>query len=306
MNNEPRQVQVCVPATSANLGPGFDILGLALQLYNRFSLRLTSESGWHADLPADVDLPADENNLVFRAIRYLFDHVGFACTGIHLSQALDIPLARGLGSSSTAIVGGLLAANYLSGAELSRDTLLAMAIDIEGHPDNVTPALVGGLTLSYMANGRHHCLPLSFPEDLTAVVAIPEFELSTANARAVLPAQISREDAIFNCSRTALLVYALQARRFDLLKTAMDDRLHQPYRTALVPGMIEAIRAAYGAQALGVALSGAGPSLLAFARGHTETIATSLQHTFARHGISCCTRVLSVDTRGATIVPVQP
>lgn len=306
MHNTPRQVQVCVPATTANLGPGFDIFGLALQLYNRFSLRLTSEIGWHAALPPNVRLPADDNNLVFQAIRYLFNHVGFTCTGMHLSQAVDIPLARGLGSSSAAIVGGLIAANYLSGAGLSRDTLLAMAIDIEGHPDNVTPALMGGLTLCYMADGQHHYLPLSFPEELAIVVAIPEFELSTAHARSVLPAQISREDAIFNSSRTALLVYALQERRFDLLQTAMDDRLHQPYRAALVPGMIEAIRAAYDARALGVALSGAGPTLVAFVRGHSEAIATSLQHTFGRHGIACCIRILAADRQGATIVPTLP
>ena len=305
MHNARRQVQVCVPATTANLGPGFDILGLALQLYNHFSVQLTAEPDWHADLPPHVHLPANANNLVFQAIQYLFNHVGFSCPGMQLSQTIDIPLARGLGSSSTAIVGGLVAANCLSGANLSRAELLAMAIDLEGHPDNVTPALMGGLTLSYMADGQYRYLPLSFPEELVIVVAIPEFELSTAHARSVLPAQISRADAIFNSSRTALLVYALQERRFDLLKTAMDDRLHQPYRAALVPGMLEAMHAAYDAQALGVALSGAGPTLLAFVRGHPEAVATSLQDTFGQHGISCRTRVLSIDTHGATIVPAQ-
>lgn len=304
MHNPPCKVEVSVPATTANLGPGFDILGLALRLYNRFILQLTTEPGWRADLPPHVHLPTGNDNLVFQAIRYLFNHVGFTCAGVHLQQTIDIPLARGLGSSSTAIVGGLVAANYLSGANLSRDALLGMAIDIEGHPDNVTPALMGGLTLSYTDGGRHHYLPLSFPEELTIVVAIPEFELSTTHARSVLPAQVKRDDAIFNSSRTALLVYAIQERRFDLLKTAMDDRLHQPYRAALVPGMIEAMHAAYDAQALGVALSGAGPSLLAFVRGPTEAIAASLQDTFGRHGISCYTRVLSADTKGATIVPM--
>ncbi|MCZ6871950.1 MAG: homoserine kinase [bacterium] len=306
MRNASPQVEVCVPATTANLGPGFDILGLALQLYNRFSLVVTSEPGWRVDLPPDVDLPSNDNNLVLQAIRHLFSHVGFTCTGMHLTQVIDIPLARGLGSSSTAIVGGLIAANYLSGADLNRETLLAMAIELEGHPDNVTPALMGGLTLSYMANGRHHYLSLSFPEELSAIIAIPEFELSTADARSVLPKQISREDAIFNSSRTALLVYALQQQRFDLLKTAMDDRLHQPYRAALVPGMADAIRAAYQAKALGVALSGAGPSLLAFARDHTDAIATAMQHTFSQHGICCQTRILSADTHGATIVTPRP
>lgn len=306
MHNAPRQVQVCVPATTANLGPGFDILGLALQLYNRFSLQLTDEPGWHADLPPHVHLPTDANNLVFQAIRYLFKHVGFTCTGMQLSLTIDIPLARGLGSSSTAIVGGLVAANHLSGANLSRAALLAMAVDIEGHPDNVTPALMGGLTLSYMADGQHHFIPLSFPEELAIVVAIPEFELSTAHARSVLPAQVSRNDAVFNSSRTALLVYALQERRFELLQAAMDDRLHQPYRAVLVPGMLEAMHAAYDAQALGVALSGAGPTLLAFVRGCTRAVADSLQNTFNRHGIACHTRVLSADTQGATIVPLPP
>lgn len=306
MQTTPQHVLVRVPATTANLGCGFDILGLALQWYNAFTLSLTSEPGWQVTLPAGIDLPTHADNLVFRAARRLFARVGFTPPGLHLSLAIDIPLARGLGSSATAVVGGLLAANHLAGTPLDREALLAMAIEIEGHPDNVTPALVGGLTLSYATATQQRYLSLPFASDLALIAAIPAFELSTAHARAVLPAQVSRADAIFNCSRTALFVYAIQNQRYDLLATAMDDRLHQPYRAALVPGMVDAIAAAYATGALGVALSGAGPTVLAIAQEHTDAIATALHDAFARHNIACQMRTLYADTHGAVVVPTAP
>src|SRR2546421_4585973 len=277
MHTALRQVHVRVPATTANLGSGFDILGLALQLYNVFTMTMTSDPGWRVSLPRGARLPRDDRNLVFRAARVLFTRVGVTPPGLHLSLAMHIPLARGLGSSSSAIVGGLMAANQLTGNTVQRDTLLAMAVAIEGHPDNVTPALMGGLTLSYTVEAQQHYLALPFPPELTLVVAIPDFELSTAQSRAVLPAQVSRADAIFNCSRIALLVHALHGQRYDLLATAMDDRLHQPYRAALVPGLTAAIAAGYAAGACGVALSGAGPALLAITATAPETIAAALQ-----------------------------
>lgn len=301
-HSRPRQVQVRVPATTANLGCGFDILGLALQLYNVFTLTLTPEPGWRVSLPPGIDLPTQRHNLVYQAAHQLFARVGSVPPGLHLSLAIDIPLARGLGSSSSAIVGGLIAANHLTGNTLDREALLAMAVDLEGHPDNVTPALMGGLTLSYTAEAQYRYLHVPFPPDLTVIVAIPDFALSTAYARSVLPAQVSRADAVFNCSRIALLVYALQNRRYDLLATAMDDRLHQPYRAALVPGMAEASAAAYAAGALGVALSGSGPTLLALAREAHQAIATALRNTFQRHGIACQTRLLYADTTGAVVL----
>jgi homoserine kinase len=306
MHSTPHQIQVRVPATTANLGCGFDILGLALQLYNSFTLTLTPEPGWRVILPSGVNLPTHDGNLVCRAARRLFERVGFTPVGLQLSLAIDIPLARGLGSSATAIVGGLVAANHLTGATLDQDTLLAMAVELEGHPDNVTPALVGGLTLSYTADALHHYLRLPFPQELAVIVAIPDFELSTAYARSVLPAQVSHADAVFNCSRTALFVYALQNRRYDLLAIAMDDRLHQPYRAPLVPGMAEALAAAYAAGALGVALSGAGPALVAIAQAAQDAIAIALQETFQRHSISCQTHILHADTAGAVVIHTVP
>ena len=297
----PRQVRVRVPATTANLGCGFDVLGLALQIYNTFTLTLTPEPGWRVMLPDGVDLPSDGDNLVFRAARDVFARAGDKPTGLHLSLDMDIPLARGLGSSSAAIVGGLLAANALAGDPLKRDALLDMAVEMEGHPDNVTPALMGGLTLSYEVDDCHAFLPLDFPSDLSVVVAIPDFELPTAKARAVLPPQISRADAVFNCSRTALLVAALEMKRYDLLPAAMDDRLHQPFRAALVPGMQAAMAAGYGAKALGVVLSGAGPTLVALTLSDPQAVAAAISDAFAAHHVTCRTQLVQADMEGAVV-----
>ncbi len=298
------RVDVRVPATTANLGCGFDIFGLALQLYNTFTLTVASEPGWQVSLPAGIEMPTDAKNLFYQAAQRLFEHIGSAPEALHLMLAADIPLARGLGSSSTAIVGGLVAANALTGNTVDRDTLLTMAIEIEGHPDNVTPALIGGLTLSYTRDGQQAYLALPVGDELRFVVAIPDFELSTSAARAVLPAEVPRADAVFNSSRTALLMYAMHHKRYDLLATAMEDRLHQPYRAPLVPGMEEAIAAGRRAHALGVALSGAGPTLVAVTLEDHGGVATALQEAFACHGISCTTQVLRADMIGA--VSVEP
>jgi homoserine kinase len=295
-----------VPATTANLGCGFDILGLALQLYNAFTLTITATPGWRVRLPAGMALPTDSNNLVYRAARRLFEHVGDIPPGLDLSLTTAIPLARGLGSSSSAIVGGLVAANYLTGSTLDKEALLAMAVDLEGHPDNVTPALMGGLTVSYTVDTQHRYVRLAFPQELTLIVTIPDFELPTAQARAVLPTQVSRADAVFNCSRTALFIYAVLHQRYDLFAAAMADRLHQPYRASLIPGMTEAITAGYAAGALGVALSGAGPTLLAIAQEHVTAVAAALHDAFQGHGITCQTRQLHVDSSGATVLPALP
>lgn len=296
------RADVRVPATTANLGCGFDIFGLALQLYNTFTLTVAAEPGWRVSVPAGIKVPTDANNLFYRAARRLFEHIGSVPEALHLTLEVDIPLARGLGSSSTAIVGGLAAANALMGNTVDRDTLLAMAIEIEGHPDNVTPALIGGLTLSYTRDGQQAYLALPLGDELRFVVAIPDFELSTATARSVLPAEVPRADAVFNGSRTALFVYAMHHQRYDLLAAAMEDRLHQPYRAPLVPGMEEAIAAGRRANALGVALSGAGPALVAVTLGEHDGVATALQEAFAHHGISCTTQVLRADMTGAVCV----
>ena len=297
-----RYARVRVPASTANLGSGFDIFGMALDIYNTFSLRLTTEADWSVQVPASLRMPAGRDNLVLQSARRLFKQVGFAPKGAHLELDINIPLSRGLGSSSSAIIGGLVAANVMVGEPLDRRALLDMAIEIEGHPDNVTPALMGGLTLSYSTGGAHHFLRLPCPSELQIILAIPDFELGTAHARSILPTRIARRDAVFNGSRMALLVAAMYERRYDWLITAMEDRLHQPYRSRLMPGMAEAIAAGYEANALGVALSGAGPTLIAFTQHDTHEVATALQKTFLQHGVNCAIRTVRPDVGGAVLV----
>ncbi len=300
-----QHVQVRVPASTANLGSGFDIFGMALKIYNTFSLRLTTESQWSASMPTTLTMPANRDNLVFQSACRVFKEVGFAPPGLHLELDIDIPMARGLGSSSSAIIGGLMAANAMVGAPFDRNALLEMAIEIEGHPDNVTPALIGGLTLSYKTGDTHRYLNLPCPADLRIVLAIPSFELGTAQSRSILPSNVTRSDAVFNGSRTALLVAAMYEKRYDWLAIAMEDQLHQPYRAPLVPGMAEAIAAGYEAHALGVALSGAGPTLIAFVQHDAEGVATVLRETFHQHDVSCDIRTVKPDTEGALVVGLE-
>ena len=196
----PQRVQVRVPATTANLGSGFDIFGLALCLYNTYTMTIpadvdASTPNWSISLPPGSTLPADDTNLVYQAARQLFQQVGIVPDHLHLSLDNEIPSARGLGSSASAIIGGLVAANVLTGSTLDDDTLRAMAADIEGHPDNVTPALIGGMTLSYAVGNQYHYMPLPVPDNIQVVVAIPDFTLVTHDARSVLPEQIHRSDA---------------------------------------------------------------------------------------------------------------
>lgn len=294
-------VTVTVPATTANLGPGFDCLGLALTLYNRvtftdaaatFAIHISGEGAdW---------LPTDESNLVWQAAQRLFEVVGKWPSGTHIEMENGIPAGSGLGSSAAAVVAGLVAANTLVGGGLSRHELLELATEIEGHPDNVAPALFGGLTLiNQTESGLHlECIPVP---TLTSVIVLPDFTLPTAQARAALPAQITRQDAIFNIGRMGLLVRALQTGDHDKLRLAMEDRLHQPYRLPLVPGLVEAFAAAYSAGASGVALSGAGPSLIAFAQqGHAQ-IASACQQAFSQAGLTSRAWVLAVATEGAIV-----
>ncbi len=300
-----RHVSVRVPASTANLGSGFDIFGMALEIYNIFRLRLTTESQRSARVPAAWTMPTNRDNLVLQSASRLFKEVGFEPQGLHLDFELDIPMARGLGSSSSAIIGGLVAANAMVGEPFDRSALLEMAIEIEGHPDNVTPALIGGMTLSYKTGEVHRYLNLPCPSDLRIVLAIPGFELGTAQSRSVLPSEIRRRDAIFNSSRTALFVAAMYEKRYDWLAIAMEDQLHQPYRSSLVPGMAEAIAAGYEANALGVALSGAGPTLIALVQGDTQAVATVLQQTFHQHGVNCDIRTARPDTDGASVIDLR-
>ena len=292
---------VSVPATTANLGPGFDCLGLALDLRNRITLSETA-IGLTVELIGEGadGLPRDSNNLVVRAAKRLFTKAGRRPAGLHLLQENRIPVGSGLGSSAAAVVGGMLAANALLGSPMGQKEVLELAVDTEGHPDNVTPALFGGLTISVATESGLvvERVPIA---DLHVAVALPDHDLSTSAAREALPRQVPLADAVFNLGRVGLLVRALEVGDYDRLAVAMDDRLHQPYRLPLIPGIEDAIRAGREAGAAAVVLSGAGPSAIAFAPSGHDRIAAAMADAFVNQGVSCRTWILSVHRSGSSV-----
>ena len=304
-----RSVRVRVPATSANLGPGFDALGIACTLYNEMTLTLTHEPGLHISARGEgaAYIPGDERNIVWKSIQYLLERAGRVdeFRGARIRMSNRIPLSRGLGSSATAIVAGLTAANALIDSPFSRDDLLQLATDIEGHPDNVAPAIYGGFTVNTVTDGHVECfsfLPRIF---LRLVVMVPDFYLSTKSARQILPSEVPMKDAVFNISHAAMMVAALARGSEKHLDNAFADALHQNYRASLIPGMFDVFAAAKKAGAYGAALSGAGPCLIAFVPEHrkcTEEVAAAMQDAFRAHEIEARPLHLRLDTKGARIL----
>ncbi|MBI1848543.1 MAG: homoserine kinase [Candidatus Rokubacteria bacterium] len=291
-------VRVRVPASSANLGPGFDSLGLALALYNDVSVEEAETLTVSVEGEGAGRISGGERNVVARGIRMALEAVGRPWRGAAVRCVNRIPLARGLGSSAAAWVGGLAAGNALAGSPLDRPALLTLAARAEGHPDNVAAAIYGGLTVSCSDGDAVRAVALPVPAGLTWLALIPEVTSSTAEARAVLPPTVPRADAVFNVQRVALLLASLQAGRIDLLATALEDRLHEPYRLRLFPWMPEVAAAARAAGALGCVLSGAGPTLLAVATGGAEAIGRAMEQALQGAGLTGTARALTVDTGG--------
>ena len=253
-------MKIRVPASSANLGPGFDCFGIAWQLYNELDFELCGEG---LSITGCSDIYANEDNWAYVAYKAVLERCGLELPGLHIHFGeCQIPVGRGLGSSSALLVAGVMAANELHGLGLSRSELLDMATVLEGHPDNVAPALYGGLSASAMVAGRPVTVHYPLSDKLRFTALVPPLELSTVEARRVLPYQVPREDAVFNISRAALLLNALGSGDTGLLRLAMDDRIHQPYRIPLIPGYDIARGLAYKCGAAGVCVSGAGPALL--------------------------------------------
>lgn len=309
-----RSVSVSVPATSANLGPGFDCLGLALDLRNEVTVTAAGPDMAYDDARptayeiaiSGIDshkIPTGRDNLLVEAAETLFRLAGRRPAALTIRMDNRIPVGSGLGSSSSAIVAGLIAANALVAAGLTDRQLLRLAVAMEGHPDNVAPAMLGGLVLGVLPDATlgppELILRRMAPPALNAVIVLPDFHLLTSEARAVLPATLSRADAIFNTSRLALLLHALTTGEYDCLRVAMADRLHQPHRLAIIPGAAAAYEAAYAAGAVGVALSGAGPSLLAFAAGGEDAIGRAMSDAFAAAGLGSRVWVLRPSAEGA-------
>ena len=256
-------IKVKVPATTANMGPGFDCIGMALTMYNIVYAEKI-ESGLEIIVQdGNPNIPTDESNLIYKTICYFYDYIGEEVPGIRLIQQDSIPHTRGLGSSAACIVAGLHIANAMSQSFFSKEELVQMAAKIEGHPDNTTPAILGGMTVGAMNGQEMKHVKIRVPDKLHFAVMIPDFTLSTELARGVLPESVSIHDAIFNASRAALFAASMQSGDIDNLDLATEDCLHQPYRATLIPHMEDILNKARQYGAKGTFLSGAGPTLLA-------------------------------------------
>ena len=300
------KIRVRVPATTANLGPGFDCLGMALDLWNEVGIAVGDGPAVLVEGQGAAELPSDGSNLVYRSMEFLFKEAGMEMPGLRVHCRNKIQLKRGLGSSATAIVGGLMAANLLlsdlagsRGDSFSREKLLDLAVYLEGHPDNVAAALLGGLQLVTREEGVLLTATVPVPADIRAVLFIPEMTMATEEARAVLPDTVSREDAVYNMGRVALLVNGLATGRLDDLRVATRDRLHQPYRQKLFPAMKVIFTAALSAGALGVFLSGSGSTILALTKGREMTVAYEMAEAARQAGIVGELKITRPTSQGA-------
>lgn len=299
-------ISLKVPATMANLGPGFDVMGMALTLYNVFDVEALLPEGEHVvhvtgEGAGELDDP--ERNLVIRSYLHACAAWGIPPRGFVLQSDDAIPLRRGLGSSSTAVVAGVVLAREISGSDIPLDEMLRVMTSIEGHPDNVVPCMLGGMVVSCWDGSRLSYVEMPpLPEDVLVIASVPDVQVSTADARKALPETIPFGDAVFNVGRASLLCAAWASGRWDLLFVAVEDRLHQPHRAKLFPGgeeMLRTIRAR--PDCLAVAISGSGPTVVALGRGPAEALATAMGDVFAAHGVSSRSFVLNGTDVGTTV-----
>lgn len=308
------KVSVKVPATTANIGPGFDCFGLALQLYNTITIEETIMPKedieiviiTHEDKEInEMHLPTDSTNVIYQAIELLYGYVGQIPSAMKITIDTEIPIAKGLGSSASVIVGGLMAANKLLGSPADLDALLSIATEVEGHPDNITAAILGSFVLSSLEDdGSIIYQKLTWPQEWKLTLCIPDYELATNISRSVLPDKVDMQDAVFNARRCAMLVQALHTKNAELMKLAMQDKLHQPYRIRLVPGLDEIIDNLKNIDGvLGTALSGAGPSILVISEGNNlETIKGVIKTTWEKFSVKADIRTIGVDADGAKLI----
>jgi homoserine kinase len=300
---EGRTARIRVPASTSNLGAAFDAVGLALRLYLTVEVsRLEAGISLMEFAGQDAHLvPADHTNLIWRTMAEVAAAEGVGLPPFVLKVANQIPITKGLGSSASAILAGAAAAGFLCRLQLTSERLLGIAAALEGHPDNVAPALYGGLVAS-ISGERILCSRSEFPEDWTVVAVTPDFELETKRARAVLPDRVPHKDAVYNVQRAAFLMAQLIQGRKEGLREAMADALHQPYRSGLLPGLGEVLALPPRAGLLGAALSGAGSTVIAFADSRANEIGEEIRSIFARHGLSSQVRLLRADNEGLSVV----
>lgn len=309
------KISVKVPATTANLGPGFDCFGIALTLYNKVTLEelvypdkgleINIIPGEHDNETSLFTIPTDKTNIVYKAVELLYNYVGQTPPDLRINIQADIPIAKGLGSSASVIVGGILAANKLLGNPADEAALLSIANELEGHPDNTTPAIVGGFCLSSVEeDGSVIYKKIDWTEDWKIAVCIPDYELATQISRSVLPEKVSMDDAVFNLKRSALFVDALHTKDAELMRYALMDKLHHPYRSRLIPGFDE-IREDLNEvpSVLGTVISGAGPSIIViYENNNYDEIYKRINAVWESLGVKVAVKKLDIDTKGAVIL----
>jgi len=292
-------IKVRVPATSANIGPGFDCLGLALNLYNTFYFEEIEDG-----LIIEGCAPefSNEDNLIYVSMKKCFEKIGYHFKGIKIKIKDDIPVSRGLGSSASCIVGGIIGANEIAGGILTKEEILKLATGVEGHPDNVAPALLGGMTVAIEEDNKIYYSNINIAKGLKFYTLIPDFKLSTEESRSVLPKQIDYKDGVFNVGRVSLLITALTNGEFSLLKIACDDRLHQNFRGKLIEGFDTIKEKCEGLGCLGVFLSGAGPTIMALAEDSNESFYDEIQKFLNKLNSRWEVKPLDIDFEGAKLL----
>ena len=307
------KVTVKVPATTANIGPGFDCLGLALPVYNEITVEETVMPGSGVeiniidenDIYDVISIPKDENNLAYKAIELLYNFIGQTASDIKITIKTNIPVARGLGSSASVIVGGLVAANELLGKPADSAVLLSIASEVEGHPDNVTPALFGGFCLSSIEDdGSVAFSKIDWPENWKLTVLIPDYELDTRIARSVLPENIGIKDAAFNLRKCAMIIDAVYRKDSEMMKRALKDKLHQPYREKLINGFKELQELLENKEnILGCVISGAGPTILVISENDGfEKVQNDVIQIFDDLNVNCDIRTYKIENEGTLVI----
>lgn len=310
------KVSVKVPATTANMGPGFDCLGLALPLYNTITIEETVLPGTGVEINVLANenvsdefslehIPLDESSIIYKAVELLYNSIGQTPSELKITIHSEIPIARGLGSSASVIVGGLIAANELLGRPADEAALLSIATEVEGHPDNVTPAIVGGLTLSSSEyDGSIVYRKLDWPEEWVLTLCVPEYELPTEISRSVLPKDVPMSDAIYNVQRMGMFVQAVNTHDAELMKLALKDKLHQPYRMKLVPGLEKIMEnLKHEENVLGCVLSGAGPAILIVSlKNNLDKMKSIVRETWDDLNIKAQIHTFTVESNGAQVV----
>ncbi|WP_246945193.1 homoserine kinase [Bacillus pinisoli] len=298
---EKFDVIVRVPCSTANLGSGFDCIGMALQLYTTIKMKKTSNTSILLRGENLEGIPTTKENLIYKIAQLIFKKAKYDCPELEIEIESEIPLTRGLGSSAAAIVGAMAAANVLAGEPFTKDELYLFSSELEGHPDNVGASLLGGIVIATYNEEKVSYIRVSPPPEMKTVVAVPHFELSTKLARDVLPNSYSKEDAVYAIGHSALLASALVSGNTSLLNEAMRDRIHQPFRTSLVPGMNVLLDHAHQYGALGIALSGAGPTIIALTDREDEKLQQYMHDVLLEHGISSTVQTLIPDNQGIQI-----